>query len=62
MTEAMSGKGPHLIIAKVGPLDDDRPPRTRRLPDPRENKYRFAYYIEKTKGVEILGGGLGKFG
>ena len=62
MTEAMSGKGPHLIIAKVEPLDDDRPPKTRRLPDPRENKYRFAYYIEKTEGVEILGGGLGKFG
>ncbi len=59
---ALSKRGPHFIAAKVEALDDDRPPRSRRLPDPRENKYRFASYIERTEGVEILGGGLGKFG
>lgn len=56
---ALSQPGPHLIDARVEPLDDDRPPKTRRVLDPRENKYRFAAYIEKTEGVEILGGGLG---
>lgn len=58
---AFSEKGPHVIVAKVDPLDNDRPPRTKRIPDPRENKYRFVNYIERTEGVEILGGGLGKF-
>jgi len=56
---AFSTAGPHFICAKVAPLDDDRPPRARRLLDPRENKYRFAAYIEKTEGVTILGSGLG---
>jgi len=32
------------------------------VPDPRENKYQFAKYIERTAGVQILGGGLGNFG
>ncbi|MGH7772181.1 MAG: thiamine pyrophosphate-dependent enzyme [Candidatus Binatia bacterium] len=59
---ALSDKGPHFIAAKVEPLDDVRPPKTKRMPDPRENKYRFASYIERTEGVEILGGGLGSFG
>ncbi|TAJ82827.1 hypothetical protein EPO44_17310 [bacterium] len=58
---ALTRKGPHFILAKVAPLDEDRPPKTRRLPDPRENKYRFASYIEKSEGVAILGGGLGNF-
>jgi thiamine pyrophosphate-dependent acetolactate synthase large subunit-like protein len=56
---ALAKKGPHLIVAKVASLDNDRPARTKRLPDPRENKYRFAAYIERTAGVEILGSGLG---
>jgi len=56
---AFSEKGPHVIVAKVEPLDNDRPPRTKRIPDPRENKYRFVSYIERTEGVEILGSGLG---
>ena len=58
---ALSQKGPHFISAKVAALDDDRPVKTRRVPDPRENKYRFAAYIEKTEGIAILGGGLGKW-
>ena len=58
---ALTEQGPHFIVVKVNALDDDRPPKTRRLPDPRENKYRFASYIEKSEGVEILGGGLGNF-
>ena len=58
---ALSENGPHLIVAKVEPLDTVRPQGKRRLPDPRENKYRFAAYIERTHGVAILGGGLGKF-
>ena len=56
---ALARKGPHLIVAKVASLDNDRPARTRRLPDPRENKYRFAAYIERTERAEILGSGLG---
>lgn len=58
---ALARKGPHFIAAKVSALDNDRPPKKRRLPDPRENKYRFASYIEKSEGVAILGGGLGNF-
>ena len=56
---ALSRPGPHFICAKIEPLDDDRPPRSHRVPDPRENKYQFARYIQKTEGVEILGSGLG---
>jgi sulfopyruvate decarboxylase subunit beta len=56
---ALAKKGPHLIVAKVASLDNDRPARARRLPDPRENKYRFAAYIERTERAEILGSGLG---
>ncbi|HWP56727.1 MAG TPA: thiamine pyrophosphate-dependent enzyme [Candidatus Acidoferrales bacterium] len=56
---ALSGDGPHFIRARVAALDTDGPKRTRRIPDPRENKYRFANYIQRTEGVEILGSGLG---
>ncbi|MBI4528465.1 MAG: hypothetical protein HY695_32120 [Deltaproteobacteria bacterium] len=56
---ALAERGPHFIAAKVEKLDVDRPPRTRRIPDPRENKYRFVAYIERTEGVAILGSGLG---
>lgn len=58
---ALSADGPHVIVAKITALDDDRPEKSRRIPDPRQNKYRFAEYVERTEGVEILGGGLGKF-
>jgi thiamine pyrophosphate-dependent acetolactate synthase large subunit-like protein len=56
---ALSSGGPHFVCARVEALDTDRPSRSRRLPDPRENKYQFAGYIQKTEGVEILGSGLG---
>ena len=56
---ALARKGPHLIVAKVASLDNDRPARAKRLPDPRENKYHFAAYIERTERAEILGSGLG---
>jgi thiamine pyrophosphate-dependent acetolactate synthase large subunit-like protein len=58
---ALGAEGPHVIVAKIAALDDDRPEKSRRIPDPRQNKYQFAAYIERTEGVEILGGGLGKF-
>jgi sulfopyruvate decarboxylase subunit beta len=51
--------GPHFIRARVEALDRDGPSKTKRVPDPRENKYQFAGYIQKTEGVEILGSGLG---
>ena len=57
--DALSSAGPHFIRARIEALDDERPARSRRVPDPRENKYRFAAYIERTEGVEILGSGLG---
>jgi thiamine pyrophosphate-dependent acetolactate synthase large subunit-like protein len=56
---ALSSAGPHFIRARVEALDRDAPPRTKRVPDPRENKYQFAGYIQRTEGVEILGSGLG---
>ncbi len=56
---ALSGAGPHFIRARVEALDTDGPKKTKRVPDPRENKYQFATYIQKTEGVEILGSGLG---
>lgn len=56
---ALSKIGPHFIRARVQPLDMDRPERSKRVPDPRENKYQFARYIQRTEGVEILGSGLG---
>jgi sulfopyruvate decarboxylase subunit beta len=56
---ALSGAGPHLLRARVEALDRDGPKKTKRVPDPRENKYQFASYIQKTEGVEILGSGLG---
>jgi hypothetical protein len=59
---ALSKSGPHFICAQIEPLDLDRPGKDKRVPDPRENKYQFAKYIERTTGVEILGGGLGNFG
>jgi sulfopyruvate decarboxylase subunit beta len=59
---SLSQPGPHFIDARVEALDNDRPPRTKRIPDPRQNKYQFANYIERTAGVQIIGGGLGNFG
>lgn len=56
---ALAKPGPHFICARIEALDNDRPPKTKRVPDPRENKYKFAAYIERTEGVQILGGGLG---
>lgn len=56
---ALAGDGPHFIRARVEPLDTDGPKKSKRVPDPRENKYQFAGYIQKTEGVEILGSGLG---
>ena len=54
--------GPHFICAQIEALDPERPPKTKHVLDPRENKYQFAKYIERTEGVQILGGGLGNFG
>jgi sulfopyruvate decarboxylase subunit beta len=59
---ALANSGPHFICAQIEILDIDRPEKSKRVPDPRENKYQFAKYIERTNGVEILGGGLGNFG
>jgi len=59
---ALKSDGPHFISAQIEAIDLDRPGRTKRVPDPRENKYQFAKYIERTEGVQILGGGLGNFG
>ncbi|HLN87818.1 MAG TPA: thiamine pyrophosphate-dependent enzyme [Candidatus Limnocylindrales bacterium] len=56
---ALSSTGPHFIRARVEQLDNDGPKKSKRVPDPRENKYQFAGYIQKTEGVEILGSGLG---
>lgn len=53
--------GPHFIVAKIEPLDSEKPARVRRIPDTKENKYQFIQYVERTEGVKILGGGLGKF-
>ena len=59
---ALKSDGPHFICAQVEALDPERPPKTKHVLDPRENKYQFAKYIERTEGVQILGGGLGNFG
>ena len=56
---ALSSAGPHFIRARVEALDTDGPKKSKRVPDPRENKYQFAGYIQKTEGVEIFGSGLG---
>jgi sulfopyruvate decarboxylase subunit beta len=56
---ALANPGPHFIRASVEALDKDGPRKTKRVPDPRENKYQFAGYIQRTEGVEILGSGLG---
>jgi len=56
---ALTSAGPHFIRARVEPLDRDGPKKSKRVPDPRENKYQFAAYIQKTEGIEILGSGLG---
>jgi len=61
MKKALGNDGPHLITANIEAIDDGAPPRKKRMLDPRENKYRFAHYIEETEQVNILGGGLGKF-
>jgi thiamine pyrophosphate-dependent acetolactate synthase large subunit-like protein len=60
--QALSRPGPHFIDARIEALDHERPPRNVRIPDPRENKYQFAKYVERTAGVQIIGGGLGNFG
>ena len=62
MQVALSHPGPHFISARVEAIDNERPQKTNRIPDPRQNKYQFANYIEKTTGLEIIGGGLGNFG
>ena len=62
MQTALKAGGPHFIRAQVEALDLERPPKTKHVLDPRENKYQFAKYIERTEGVQILGGGLGNFG
>jgi thiamine pyrophosphate-dependent acetolactate synthase large subunit-like protein len=59
---ALKSEGPHFICARIEAIDLDRPGKSKRVPDPRENKYQFARYIERTEGVQILGGGLGNFG
>ena len=59
LQSALASDGPHFIRASIEPLDSDGPKKTKRVPDPRENKYQFAGYIQKTEGVEILGSGLG---
>lgn len=59
---ALKSDGPHFICAQVEALDPERPPKTKHVLDPRENKYQFAKYIERTEAVQILGGGLGNFG
>lgn len=56
---ALTSAGPHFIRARVEPLDRDGPTKSKRVPDPRENKYQFAKYIQETEGLEILGSGLG---
>jgi sulfopyruvate decarboxylase subunit beta len=56
---ALGSPGPHFIRARVESLDRDGPKKTKRILDPRENKYQFAGYIQRTEGVEILGSGLG---
>lgn len=56
---ALANPGPHFICAKIEALDNDRPRKTKRVPDPRENKYKFAAYIERTEGIQIIGGGGG---
>jgi thiamine pyrophosphate-dependent acetolactate synthase large subunit-like protein len=56
---ALSSAGPHFIRARIEALDRDGPKKAKRVPDPRENKYQFANYVQKTEGVEILGSGLG---
>ena len=59
---ALKNVGPHFICAQIEAIDTERPGKSKRVPDPRENKYQFAKYIERTEGVQILGGGLGNFG
>jgi thiamine pyrophosphate-dependent acetolactate synthase large subunit-like protein len=56
---ALSSAGPHFIRARIEALDHDAPKKTKRVPDPRENKYQFANYVQRTEGIEILGSGLG---
>jgi thiamine pyrophosphate-dependent acetolactate synthase large subunit-like protein len=56
---ALGSAGPHFIRARIEALDTDGPKKSKRVPDPRENKYQFASYVQKTEGVEILGSGLG---
>ena len=59
MQAALSSADPHFIRARIEALDTDGPKKSKRVPDPRENKYQFAGYIQRTEGVEILGSGLG---
>src|SRR5574341_993967 len=48
---ALASDGPHFIRARVEALDTDGPKKSKRVPDPRENKYQFAGYIQRTEGV-----------
>jgi sulfopyruvate decarboxylase subunit beta len=57
--KALASSGPHFSCVRIEAVDHDRPTRSKRLPDPRENKYQFAGYIQRTEGIEILGSGLG---
>jgi sulfopyruvate decarboxylase subunit beta len=59
---SLKSEGPHFICAQIEALDTERPPKTKHVLDPRENKYQFAKYIERTEELQILGGGLGNFG
>jgi sulfopyruvate decarboxylase subunit beta len=56
---ALTTAGPHFIRARIEALDQDAPQKSKRVADPRENKYQFAGYIQRTEGLEILGSGLG---
>ena len=58
---SLTTPGPHFIVAKIEPVESETPPRVKRMPDTKENKYQFVQYIERTEKVKILGGGLGKF-
>src|SRR4026207_2208808 len=46
---ALKSDGPHFVCARVEALDGERPPKTKHVLDPRENKYQFAKYIERTE-------------
>jgi thiamine pyrophosphate-dependent acetolactate synthase large subunit-like protein len=51
ITQALAGRGPWFIVAKVVA---EKPPVEPKLMDGRENKYRFVRYIEETERKIIL--------